>query len=87
MQDTVPKVQEIGLQTLPRYYGYYPAQILMFLRKLPKGATLREISDDLGALPVDASEIREALQDLEDLGIVEQYTSTQNPSTMWRVHR
>lgn len=85
MQDRTPLVAEIGLQGLPRYYGDYPYRLMLALRRWPKGRSLKDLAGDIGAMPQDIEQVREAVRHLVDLDVVEQFTESKE--TMWRVAR
>lgn len=84
-QDQIPQVAEISIHGRSKYYGDYPAGILLSLRKYPEGRSRKALAGDLGAEGGDLPALDDALGDLVDLGIVEK--AERNKETLWRVAR
>ncbi len=82
MQDRTPQIVEPGSPN-HQYHGDYPAVLLLAVRRFPKGRTLKELMGDIGSF--SAESVEQALMELVDLGILERYTSTQNPEELWRL--
>lgn len=84
-QEPMPQVAETSLHGRSKYYGDYPAGILLSLRKYPEGRSRKALAGDLGAEGGDLPALDVALGDLVDLGIVERVD--RNKETLWRVAR